>query len=67
MDFAISLLEYDAGLRQDWMTDPESEDYARLKSQVDEINAAIAILKHHSAKVPATPPGLVRDYPHSSD
>jgi NADH:ubiquinone oxidoreductase subunit D len=49
------------------MTDPESEDYARLKAQVDEVNQSIAILKQHAAKVPAAPLEFVRDYPNASD
>ena len=40
---------------------------ARCKSQIAELEQAIAILKQHSPKVPSAPPEFLRDYPHSSD
>jgi hypothetical protein len=67
MSHAIYALEVEVQILSDFMGDPESEDHARIKAKVDEVNEAIAILKQHSAKVPAAPPELVRDYPHASD
>jgi hypothetical protein len=40
---------------------------AATPAQIAEVNEAIAILKQHSAKVPAAPPEFVRDYPNASD
>jgi hypothetical protein len=40
---------------------------AATLTQIGEVNEAIAILKQHSAKVPAAPPEFVRDYPNASD
>jgi hypothetical protein len=54
MSHAIYVLEVEAGTISDWMTDQESEDYARLKAQLDEVNEAIAILKQHSKETPCT-------------
>ena len=39
----------------------------RCKSQIAELEQAIAILKQHAAKVPVAPPEFLRDYPHASD
>jgi hypothetical protein len=64
---AIYALEVEVQILSDFMGDPESEDHARIKAKVDEVNEAIAILKQHSAKVPAAPPEFVRDYPNASD
>jgi hypothetical protein len=38
-----------------------------IAAQIKELEEAIAVLKQHSAKVPAAPPEFVRDYPHASD
>ena len=67
MSHAIYALEVEVQILSDFMGDPESEDHARIKAKVDEVNAAIAILKQHATKVPAAPPEFVRDYPHASD
>jgi uncharacterized small protein (DUF1192 family) len=67
MTHTIYVLESEVENLSQWMTDPESEDYARLKAQVDEVNQSIAILKQHAAKVPAAPLEFVRDYPNASD
>ena len=67
MSHAIYVLESEVDELSQWMTDPESDNYARIKAKVDEVNEAIAILKQHSAKVPAAPPEFVRDYPNASD
>jgi hypothetical protein len=67
MSHAIYALEVEVQILSDFMGDPESEDYARIKAKVDEVNQAIAILKRHAAKAPSAPPELVRDYPHASD
>jgi NADH:ubiquinone oxidoreductase subunit D len=67
MSHAIYVLESEVDELSQWMTDPESDNYARIKAKVDEVNEAIAILKQHAAKVPAAPPEFLRDYPNASD
>jgi NADH:ubiquinone oxidoreductase subunit D len=67
MTHTIYVLESEVENLSQWMTDPESEDYARIKAQIAELKQAIAILKQHATKVPAVPPEFVRDYPNASD
>jgi Ni,Fe-hydrogenase III large subunit len=54
MSHAIYVLGFEIDELSQWMTDPESDDYARIKSKVDEVNEAIAILKQHSKETPCT-------------
>jgi hypothetical protein len=56
MNHAIYVLESEVDELSQWMTDPESDNYARIKSKVDEVNEAIAILKQHSKETPCTTP-----------
>jgi hypothetical protein len=49
---AIYALEVEVQILSDFMGDPESEDHARIKAKVDEVNQAIAILKQHSKETP---------------
>ncbi len=52
MNHAIYVLESEVDELSQWMTDPESDDYARIKAKVDEVNQAIAILKQHTKETP---------------
>jgi len=52
MSHAIYLLESQINELSQWMTDPESDDYARIKAKVDELKQAIAILKQHAKETP---------------
>jgi hypothetical protein len=68
MGFAIQELERWLADRKFWLSRADRPDLKQqFQSEIDGLAAAIAILKQHSAKVPAAPPEFVRDYPHSSD
>jgi hypothetical protein len=68
MDLAISYLDYELTSREDLLEEPSAAHMnEHIKAQIAELKQAIAILKQHSAKVPAAPPEFVRDYPHASD
>ncbi len=54
MSHAIYALEVEVQILSDFMGDPESEDHARIKAKVDEVNEAIAILKQHAKPTPCT-------------
>jgi hypothetical protein len=56
MSHAIYVLGFEIDELSQWMTDPESDDYARIKSKVDELEQAIAILKQHTEEKPCTTP-----------
>ncbi len=61
MDYTIKLLEQT-------IADLEPTKHIHADEPIiAELEEAITILKQHSAKVPAAPPGFVRDYPHASD
>jgi hypothetical protein len=68
MDLAISYLDYELISREDLLEEPLAAHMnEHIKAQIAELKQAIAILNQHSAKVPAAPPELVRDYPNASD
>jgi hypothetical protein len=68
MDLAISYLDYVLISQEDLLEEPSAAHMnEHIKEEIAELKQAIAILKQHSAKVPAAPPGFVRDYPHASD
>jgi hypothetical protein len=68
MDLAISCLDYELISREDLLEEPSGAHmHGHIKEEIAELKQAIAILKQHSAKVPAAPPEFVRDYPNASD